>query len=172
MTKVDRSRPRIVVIGVGNTYRGDDALGVEVARRVRPLVPDGVDVVERDGEPSGLIDAWENADVAVVIDAVCSRDGQPGGLHRVELDQEVRLGSVRAISSHRAGPGDAVELARVLDRLPERLVLFGVEGRSFSHGRGLSPEVEASIPMVMRHVLEEVSRSDVHGETRSGGGRR
>ena len=37
---------RRVVIGVGNAYRGDDAVGLAVAERVRNAVPDDVVVLE------------------------------------------------------------------------------------------------------------------------------
>ena len=36
---------RTVVIGIGNPLRGDDAAGVAVAERLRPRVPEGVEVV-------------------------------------------------------------------------------------------------------------------------------
>ena len=36
---------RTIVIGVGNAFRGDDAAGREVAKRVRERVPDELEVV-------------------------------------------------------------------------------------------------------------------------------
>jgi hydrogenase maturation protease len=149
--------PVIVVIGVGNPYRGDDGAGLEVARQVRHAVPAWVEVGESDGEPAGLLDSWEDADVAVVIDAVRSGAGQPGAVYRVEVDRDSDTVPIATVSSHSAGPGDAVALARVLDRLPGRLVLFGIEGAVFSAGVGLSPEVEDSVARVAGRVVEEVS---------------
>lgn len=147
-----------VVIGVGNPYRGDDGAGPEVARRVRTLVPEWVEVVEHDGEPAGLLDLWEDATLAVVVDAVRSSTRNPGGFHRVEVDAGVSDLPAMAVSSHGVGPGDAVELARAVDRLPDRLVLYAIEGANFSHGVGLSPELEASITAVADRIVEEVSR--------------
>ena len=40
---------------------------------------------------------------------------------------------------------EAVELARELDRLPRRLVVYGIEGESFEAGEGLSPAVETTV---------------------------
>jgi hydrogenase maturation protease len=51
-----------------------------------------------------------------------------------------------------------VELARVLERLPGRLVLYGIEGKTFTPGLGLSPEVEASIAVLAERILGEVLR--------------
>jgi len=46
------------VIGVGNPWRGDDAAGLAVARLLRGTVSPEVEVLEREGEPTGLVDAW------------------------------------------------------------------------------------------------------------------
>ena len=155
------SRGGTVVIGVGNPYRSDDGVGPAVAERLRQRLPEDVLVVEHDGEPVGLLDLWDGAGMAVVVDAVATRDGKPGDVHRVELDGSTTVGATAAVSSHGPGPGEAVELARVLDRMPGRLVLYGVEGANFSAGVTLSPEVGASIPGVVDAIAEEVQRRNV-----------
>jgi hydrogenase maturation protease len=146
-----------VVIGVGNVYRGDDGVGPEVVRRLGATAPRWVEVVEHDGEPAGLLDAWDGADLAVVVDAVTSPDVGPGYLHRVELTADSYATPTRAVSSHGLGPGGAVELACVLGRLPRRLVLYGIEGKNFAPGLGLSSEVEASVNGLVDRILEEVA---------------
>ena len=60
------------VIGIGNPLRGDDAIGLLVARRVRELAGPEVEVMELEGEPARLIDAWQGAALVVVVDAVKS----------------------------------------------------------------------------------------------------
>lgn len=150
-------RPQIVVIGVGNPFRRDDGIGPEVARRVRATTPSWVDVVEHDGEPAGLLDVWEGADLAVVVDAVRSHASSPGHIHRVLVEATTGVGALSGVSSHAGGPGDAVALARALDRLPARLVLYGIEGASFSAGLGLTPSVEASVNTVAELIVNEVA---------------
>jgi hydrogenase maturation protease len=150
-------RPKVVVIGVGNPYRGDDGAGPEAARRVRAAAPGWVEVMEHDGEPAGLLDAWDAADLAIVVDAVCSSGVDPGYVHRVEIAGSCHRGSPRTVSSHGIDPGDVVELARALGRLPRRLVLYGIEGANFAPGFGLSTEVEASVNGLVDRVLDEVA---------------
>ena len=60
------------VIGVGNALRGDDAVGLEVTRLLEGTVPEGVDVLECEGEPVGLIDAWGDCELAFLVDATVS----------------------------------------------------------------------------------------------------
>ena len=73
----------LLVIGIGNPMRGDDAVGIEVARRIAGLGLDGVGVIECDGEPATLLMAWEHVEVAVIVDAVSS-DAAPGTVVRFD----------------------------------------------------------------------------------------
>jgi hydrogenase maturation protease len=133
-------------------------VGIAVAERLRGRVPEDVSVVECEQEPSRLLDAWAAADVAFVVDA-CSTGGAPGTVHRFDASGEPLPTRVFRSSTHAFGVGDAVELARALGRLPQRVVIYGVEGGQFTAGAGLSPEVAAAAA----HVAEEVVR-ELRGE--------
>ena len=143
-----------VVIGVGNRYRHDDGAGLMVAGRLDALALPGVRVVETDGEPTRLIDAWEGASVAVVVDAVRTGTAPVGTVHRVE--EPVAFASQRPASSHALGLGDAYALGRALERLPQRLVTFGIEAADFATGSGLSDAVAAAVDSVVAAVMAEV----------------
>ncbi|MEI5098372.1 hydrogenase maturation protease [Streptomyces sp. PmtG] len=157
-----KERTRIAVVGVGNEKRRDDGLGPAVIARmrkrtmVRPLPP-GTTLETCDGEPGRLMTLWEGADLVVVLDAAHAHPGTPGRVHRVELDAG-RLAQPSAASSHGLGLGEAIELARVLGRLPERLVVFAVEGADNSWGAGLSPSVAAAVGPLAESVEREIVR--------------
>jgi hydrogenase maturation protease len=105
-----------------------------------------------DGEPARLIGLWEDAGLAVVVDAV--RGPRPGRIHELDLDGVGRhRGSP---SSHALGLEAAVELARAVDRLPGRLVVVAVEGADFDLGTGLSAPVAAALPAVAARVTRLV----------------
>lgn len=142
----------VLVVGVGNTLRGDDAAGPLVARR---LADAGVRAVPFAGEPVGLLDLWAGARAVVLVDAVRS-GGEPGTLHRWDASAAplpAALGG--STSTHAVGLGDAVELARALDRLPGRLVVLGVEGSCFDTGAALSPAVAAALEPLAAAAREE-----------------
>jgi hydrogenase maturation protease len=148
------------VIGIGNPLRGDDAVGLLVARRVRELADAGVEVIELEGEPARLIDAWEGARLAVLVDAVSS--GAPEGtVMRFDAGADALPASVSASSTHALGLGDAIEIARALDRLPERLIVFGIEGSGYVAGSEPSPAAAAAIQPAAEAVLREQTRADV-----------
>jgi hydrogenase maturation protease len=149
---------RVVVIGVGNPFRGDDGAGPEVARLLRGRLPREVEVLEHDGDPAGLLHGWEDARLAYVVDAV--RDGGPAGaVHRLELaaDDTTLPPAGRRDSSHALGLGEAVQLARVLGRLPERLVLVGITGDCFDTGAPLGDPVRRAVATVADDLAKEVA---------------
>jgi hydrogenase maturation protease len=147
---------RVVVIGVGNALRGDDAAGLAVAEEIRESAPDGVAVRVCEEEPTRLIDAFGDADVAFLVDAVST--GSPAGtVHRFDAsDAPVPSLELRS-STHALGIGDALELARALGRLPRRTIVFGVEGRDFVAHDGMTPAVAEGVARASATLLEEVT---------------
>jgi hydrogenase maturation protease len=145
-----------MVVGVGNALRGDDGAGLEVARRVRERADaDGVLVRELEGEGVGLLDLWTGARAVVLVDSVRSGDA-PGTVHRVDATGGPLPAGLRAsTSTHAVGVAEAIELARALGRLPDRLVVYGIEGGRFDTGAELSPGVAAAIDRVADAVLSE-----------------
>jgi hydrogenase maturation protease len=140
-----------VVVGVGNEFRRDDGVGPAVARAV---AAHGVPAEVTDGDPVRLMEAWGDAGLVVVVDALRCVPASPGTLHRVALDGAVPS----ATSSHGFGVPEAVELAAALDRLPRRLVVFGVEVAEVGFGPDLTPAVRAAVPGVVTAVLDELRR--------------
>ncbi|MFF5313406.1 hydrogenase maturation protease [Streptomyces massasporeus] len=156
------SPARIVVIGVGNEFRRDDGVGPVVAALLAERAgyrAFGTDTVVSvcDGDPARLIGLWEGARLAVVVDAAYAQHGIAGRIHRIELATE-RLGHPSTTSSHGLGLGEAVDLARVLRRLPERLVVYAVEGADASLGTGLTPAVAAVVEQLADSVEDEILR--------------
>lgn len=153
----------ILIIGIGNEYGHDDAVGILVARAVKRMILDSVTVLEQSGEATSLMGAWADAERVALIDAVFS-GAAPGTLHRVEVGHDPLPADLFAASTHTLGVAQAVELARLLGCLPHRLTLYGIEGVDFSPGVGLSPMVARSIPTVVRQIQREFCPSSALGK--------
>jgi hydrogenase maturation protease len=131
------------IIGVGNELRGDDGVGRAVARHLQAHVPPDVEVMEREGDATSLMEAWQGAQRVILIDAT-SCGAAPGTVHQVDAAQPLPSGLLRA-STHGCGVADAVELARALGTLPSKLIIYGVEGMRFDLGTPLSAPVRAAV---------------------------
>ena len=161
----DTRQPQLLIIGVGNPFRGDDAAGLLAVRRLQSAGLGLAQVVEHSGEGASLMDVWKGARAVILIDAVSS-GGRPGTICRLEptttpLPAEMFQGSTHAFSIPQA-----IELSRALNELPPQVVIFGIEGKNFQAGMEVSKEVNDALPELVRRVLEEATSI----ETRPGNG--
>lgn len=76
----------------------------------------------------------------IPVDAVRAAPAHPGRVHRLTV---VDPPGERSRAVHGLDLGDAVELARVLGRMPARLVRYAVEVADVGFREGLSPPVAA-----------------------------
>jgi hydrogenase maturation protease len=145
----------LLVVGIGNPDCGDDAIGPLVARRVAGRLPPGVTIIERGGDMIGLLEDWTDRDAVVLIDAAAPIT-TPGSIHRIDLLQESLPVGLSLASTHAFGVADAVALGDALGQLPERLIVYAVEGCRFEPGAPPSPEVIAAAEGVAARVVLEV----------------
>ncbi|MCP3934885.1 MAG: hydrogenase maturation protease [Actinomycetia bacterium] len=144
------------VIGVGAAMRTDDALGLRVVERLVSTgrLGPGVDLVSLDGEPTRLVDVWRDRSLVVIVDAM-KAGGEAGSIHRVEVGVDRLPGWMGSHSTHGAGVAEAVALAEVLEVMPARLVVYGVEWADVSFGEELTPSVSAAIDPLIDKLAQE-----------------
>ncbi len=144
---------RGLIIGVGNRFRGDDGAGPAVAEQ---LQSSGMEAIEYAGDGTRLMALWEGADRVVVVDAMRG-PRPPGTIRRFNALREILAGTPFAQFSHEIGVAEGVELARTLGRLPSRLTVYGIEGRSFELGEALSAEVARAVEETVRRISNEMT---------------
>ncbi|HET6504910.1 MAG TPA: hydrogenase maturation protease [Amycolatopsis sp.] len=150
-----------VVIGIGNEYRHDDAIGPRIVAELERHALPGVRAIVADGEPTALLEMWTGADLAIVVDAVRCEPSTPGRIWRTTTD-DLPVGSGVA-SSHALGIPGALQLGRALDRMPGELVIFAVEAADLDLGVGLSRSVAEALPHVVSAVLAELAAEHASG---------
>jgi hydrogenase maturation protease len=149
----------VVVIGVGNPDRGDDAAGREVAKRLRGAFASRIDIVELDGEPTSVLAWLDGAASAFLIDA-CVSDAPAGTVRRLDLAEESLPGATFGCSSHGFGVAAAIDLAKALGVLPRQCVVFAIEGESFEIGAPVSLAVRCAIDDVTEALRREIVAMD------------
>jgi hydrogenase maturation protease len=144
------------VIGVGNEWRGDDAAGLLVARRLKAEPQLRVEIAESRGTAGAVREAWRDAAGVIVVDAMVS-GGRPGTIHRFNAHGAgVPAELSRTPSSHGWGVAEALALGQVFKELPPWLIIYGIEGKNFGPGQEVSREVEAAIPELVRLIKREI----------------
>ncbi len=148
----------ILVIGIGNLYRGDDAVGRIVAQDMKRKATDCVTIIEKDCDGVALMECWESAEAVILIDAVHS-GALPGTIHRLDAHVQPLPATYFHYSSHAFGTAEAVELSRTLNQLPPRFIIYGIEGKCFEPGGGLTGEVAKASRDVLERILKDIIAS-------------
>ena len=134
-----------VVIGIGNPFRRDDGIGPAVAREIARQGLPGIRVLSCAAEPTAILEAWEGANRAVLIDAAV--DGRPGRVRQCTLDD---VADAALLSSHDLGLRQTFELGRALGRAPESVVVVSVDVADTGHGEGFTAAVREALPEAVR----------------------
>jgi hydrogenase maturation protease len=144
-------RPRVLVACVGNIFFGDDAFGVEVARRLAPRpLPEEVYVVDFGIRGLDLTYALlDGYDAVILVDAV-PRGGRAGTLYVLEPELKGTAADDGAtIETHSLDPAKVLRLAAAMGARIERLLLVGCEPSApcdvEEMRSGLSAPVEAAV---------------------------
>ena len=143
----------IIVVGIGNPYRGDDAAGWAV-----------IDALEDKVNGARYPCSKQRGDIAELMDIfriIPSLFGRclPAQMHlkdpgsasmRCSKPLPVENGQT---STHGLGVGQAVAFAKNLDQLPAKLIIYAIAGDQFADERGLSPAVAQAVSLVAEAIL-------------------
>jgi hydrogenase maturation protease len=147
-----------LVIGVGNTLRGDDGVGVHVARALacRPL-PETVEVLDGGTEGLNLLFEMERADRVILIDAA-SMEQPPGESRTFDSALLASSAKPRFSSLHGFGIAEVLALGRSVGVEPE-VTILAIQPADIGPRDGLSAELAARVPEYVE-LVEGLLASD------------
>ncbi len=154
---------RIIVVGIGQSLRGDDAAGLQAVRQWQESFPETasrpevrVETLELPG--LDLLAYLDGMDEAVLVDAVQS-PALAGTLIRFKLNDASSF-TPNTRSAHGWGVAETLQLGYTLypSLAKCRMILIGLTGKDFEMGAKLSPEVEAALPETAKMIHREVMR--------------
>jgi hydrogenase maturation protease len=160
----------LLIVGCGNLLRGDDGVGLVIARALRPRLKSAATVCEHRGDGMTLLDLWEGAGAVILVDA--AEGGVPAGdFARFDAVAAPLPTNLWSCSTHTFGIAEAVELARALNRLPAMLLVYAVCGEQFAYGLELSRNAKAAARRAIAAIEAESLRL-ASARPFSGGARR
>jgi len=148
--------PDILIIGIGNEYRGDDGIGLCLAHRLKEKNLPGTIVETYCGEGIGLMELWKSYTRVFLLDAVHS-DAPPGKIYRFNTKLRPFPSCWVNHSTHNFCIAETIELAKALDLLPHYMVIYGIAGTLFKRGDGISPEVRAAAGEVVERIIVDIN---------------
>ena len=149
----DVATGRTLVLGMGNTLVSDDGVGIHAVRAFRERVNGArphVAIEETPVAGPALITLISGYDEVIVVDAVRTRDSEPGAVHVIELD--ALRDTHHTANPHSLNLYTAVELARRCGLpAPRRIRIIAVEILDdVNVCEQCTPRVQDAIP----HVLD------------------
>jgi len=151
-----------MLLGIGNEYRHDDGVGLIVVRHLKAkALPHVIAIESREGLTA--LEACHKADFVIVADAVVS-GVEPGTICRLQAHVEPLPRQVFRGSTHTFGVAEVIALARALNQLPRRLIVYGIEGKNFAPRTGLSEAVEKAVPEAIARIVQEIVELDIGQE--------
>lgn len=152
------STPRLRLVGCGSLDAGDDTIGLVLADSLRGQLPPEVEVKVDTAGGINLLAWCEGIHTLMLVDAALADGNFPTGQWRrlTFPDDQPCLRQLALRGTHAFGIGAALELARRLGRLPREVVIFAVAGCQFERGAGISPAVQAALPVLQAAVKAEI----------------
>ena len=154
---------KILIAGVGNELRQDDAFGVLLAKKLQDEAgfPDSVKVMEIGSAGIHLVQQlFDKYYALILLDVVCW-GGEPGTIHFKEIDvKDIRELPAEEKNEfmadmHYINPLKALMLAKALNVYPQKVLFLGCESAEHEEiGIGLSPAVGNALPLAFKRVTE------------------
>jgi len=157
--------PRILIAGIGNIFLGDDAFGVEVARRLLAVeLPESVKVVDFGIRGYDLAYALlDGYDTTILVDA-CPR-GEPAGTLYVIEPQLTELGDSEErqsdVEAHSMNPLNVLRFATSMGGPLKQVLLVGCEPATLGPEEGqmgLSEPVESAVDEAVKLVQSLITK--------------
>lgn len=149
---------KIKILGCGNTLMGDDGVGIRVIEKLQEMkLPENVEIIDAGVGGMAILSWIEDADKVVIVDAV-QTGNEPAGTVYEFTDKELPPSEMFMLSLHDLNLVDTINVGRVVQKMPEVIVIIGVEVKRVAEfTKELTPEVEGAIPEVLDLVLKELN---------------
>jgi len=146
-----RDYERLAVLGIGNPLRGDDAIGVEILKRLKGNVPKNVKLLECEMVPENFLSKIELFEPTHVLMVDAAQLGIEPGEARLIPPEKI---AGTALSTH------AMPLSILAGIIQEdskvKVMLLGVQPEKTEFGEGLSPKLQKASKEIARIIIEVV----------------
>lgn len=144
----------ILIAGVGNPYRGDDGVGIEIIKILHEQTNPNMVLFDAGTDGFSLLDQLALYPKALIVDAVFM--GEKPGTVKIFTPKEAKLIIKNdALSTHGFGLAEILKLVDEL-ALKTAIKIVGIEPENISFGEGLSQVVISKLPKILELVHKEI----------------
>ena len=156
--------PLIKIVGCGNLYAGDDAVGPLVIERLTAAkLPRQVSCFDAGTSGIDAALAFDNASDVIMIDA-CQSGQPPGTVFELNQQEIASLAKTRNPNFHTLRWDQAIAVAgQFCQSMPKAITVFLVEGQSFSLGDPVTPAVAGAVEELAAEIINRF-RQQMQGD--------
>ncbi len=147
---------KVAICGIGNRIRGDDGVGPEVIRALRPDIGErkaGQDVflVDCEYSPESLLGDLQkySPDKVILVDAVDMGE-KPGSIGIVDMHSIKK----QTMSTHKLPLNMFIDYLQ--GRMKFKLLFIGVQPKQTGFNQEMSREVREAVPLAKELVLQNI----------------
>jgi hydrogenase maturation protease len=151
-----QDRAPLLVLGLGNILLGDDGVGPALIQQLlyeNRRWKDWTEFLDGGTQGLALLGHLSGREAIIIVDALAM--GAPPGTTRVlNMPEVFQMGVHGAATSHESNAGELLAMANILDELPDRVFVVGIEPQNIATSYGLSESVRNALPVAARQIRE------------------
>ena len=144
----------MIIVGVGNPYRGDDGAGWAVIDELEKMV-DSKYLLKSQADVGELLDIFSRWPIVYIVDA-CLAKAMPGSWQRIDALQESIPQERAQTSTHGFSLSQTIDLAKALHQLPKQLIIYAITGKTYLLKDLLSTPIAQAIHPVAKEIFQEM----------------
>lgn len=156
MEKTNKT-PRITILGIGNTLFSDEGVGIHLLPILEDKFQNDADIEIIEGLTDGmkLLGPVEDAENLIIIDAINA--GKEGGTIIALKGDDIPAYFGIKMSIHQMGFQEVLLAAKMRERYPKQIVMFGMQPTSLELGVELTEINRAKLPELAKAVIGQVN---------------
>jgi hydrogenase maturation protease len=151
---------RILVYGIGNPYRCDDAAGIKVAEQLaKKIKRSNIDIRWGSIDGVAILDEIVGYDRVIFIDSVKTNKGNPGDICKID---PASFRNAHSFSSHDINFVTALQFGKKFAlKMPEQTNIYAIEIKdNDSFSEECTPKVAAAIPKLVERILKDLDATE------------
>ena len=148
---------KVLIYGIGNPYRCDDAVGIKAAQELtKKIKRPNIDIKWGSIDGVAILDVIVGYDRVISIDSIKPEDGKPGDIYKVKPSSLPEKAS--SFSSHGINFVAALSFGKKFNlKMPEKTDIYAVEiADNSTFSEKCTVKVAASIPKIVEAIIEDL----------------
>jgi hydrogenase maturation protease len=147
---------KITILGIGNTLFSDEGVGIHLLPLLEDPLKDyeNIEIIEGLTDGMKLLGPVEDAENLIIIDAI-NAGKEPGTIITLVGDEIPAYFGIK-MSIHQLGFQEVLLAAKLRERYPKQIVMFGMQPTSLQLGIELTETNQKKLGCLAETVIEQV----------------